>query len=137
MLESFKDLKLSESKNETEMEIILKEKLGIGFSECAKALSDSLIERAEKLLEDLPNIAPYNDYYKMIEDKVLMLKFLQEDAAKLENWIIQFIEIKKEKDQLMELVFFNKAVDSGDVVKGFVFLGLSGKIRHAFVQVNV
>jgi len=101
-----------------------------------RALSDSLLERIEELAEELMNIAPYGDYSKLMEEKDGITKFLQDEASKPENWKIQFIEAKKEKDQLIEFVFFNKSVDDGDILKGFVFVGLSGKIRHAFAQVN-
>lgn len=136
MVESFKDLLPEDAKTPEEIDKVLQEKLGISLAEMSKALSDSVSERAEELAEDTMNIAPYGDYSKLIEEKEDILKFLQEEAIKFENWKIQFIEAKKEKDQLIEFVFFNKAVDDGDILKGFVFVGLSGKIRHAFAQVN-
>lgn len=136
MVESFKDLLPEEAKTPEEIDKVLQEKLGIGLSEMAKALSDSLLERTEELAEELMNIAPYGDYSKLMEETDSITKFLQDEASKPENWKIQFIEAKKEKDQLIEFVFFNKAVDDGDILKGFVFVGLSGKIRHAFAQVN-
>ena len=117
------------------MDKLIREHLGIGFSECAQALSDSLTERAEELAEETINLAPYGDYDKITEDKEVIAKFFKEEAVKVENWEIQFVEIRKATDQLMEMVFFNKAVDDGDILKGFVFVGISGKIRHAFVQV--
>jgi len=136
MVESFKDLLPEEVKTPEEIDKVLQEKLGIGLSEMARALSDSLLERTEELAEELMNIAPYGDYSKLMEEKDGITKFLQDEASKPENWKIQFIEAKKEKDQLIEFVFFNKSVDDGDILKGFVFVGLSGKIRHAFAQVN-
>lgn len=136
MVESFKDLLPEEAKTPEEIDKVLQEKLGIGLSEMARALSDSLLERTEELAEELMNIAPYGDYSKLMEEKDGITKFLQDEASKPENWKIQFIEAKKEKDQLIEFVFFNKSVDDGDILKGFVFVGLSGKIRHAFAQVN-
>ncbi len=136
MVESFKDLLPEEAKTPEEIDKVLQEKLGIGLSEMSKALSDSVLERAEEFAEELMNIAPYGDYSKLTEDPEVIIKFLKEEASKPENWKIQFIEAKKEKDQLIEFVFFNKAVDDGDILKGFVFVGLSGKIRHAFAQVN-
>jgi len=136
MVEKFTDLKFTEAKSKEEIDQILKDNLGIGLSECSQVLSDSLNQRAEELVEDFINIIPYNDYSKILEGKEDILKFLRKESIKNENWELQFVEVKKEQDQLMELVFFNKSVDDGDILKGFVFLGLSGKIRHAFVQVN-
>jgi hypothetical protein len=136
MVESFKDLLPEEAKSPEEIDKVLQEKLGIGLAEMSQALSDSVLERADEFAEELMNIAPYGDYSKLTEDSEVIVKFLKEEATKLENWKIQFIEAKKEKDQLIEFVFFNKSVDDGDILKGFVFVGLSGKIRHAFAQVN-
>ena len=136
MIEKFTDIPFDDSKNIEDVDQLLRDKLGIGFSECHEALCSSLKERTAELVEDVMSIAPNGDYGKLLEDKGEMIKFLQEEAAKPENWKIQFVEVKKEKDKLMELVFFNTAVDDGDSLKGFVFVGLSGKIRHAFVQMN-
>jgi len=115
---------------------LLQEHLHISLAECTQALSNSLAERAEELLPDLFNLAPYGDYEKFTEDEVIILQFLKEEAVKPENWELQFMEVKKKDDQLLEMIFFNKAVDDGDILKGFVFLGLSGVIRHAFTQVH-
>ena len=136
MIEKFEDIPFGDSKKPEDMDKVLREHLGIGLTECADALTVSLKERGGELLEELIYIAPYGNFEKIIEDKDAILKFLQEDAAKPENWELQFLEVKKEKDTLMELVFFNKAVDDGDILKGFVFLGFSGKIRHCFTQVH-
>jgi hypothetical protein len=136
MPDSFKDIPFGEAKESEEIDKLLQEHLKIGLTECAEALSKALLERAEELAPELTSLAPYGDYDKLTEDTDTIIKFLKEEATKTENWKIEFLEVKKEKDQLMELVFFNKSVDDGDILKGFVFLGLSGKIRHAFPQVN-
>jgi hypothetical protein len=136
MIEKFADIPFGESNKAEDMDNLLQKHLGIGFAQCAEALSASLKERADELLEDLIYIAPYGKFETIIEDKEKILQFLQEEAIKPENWKFQFIEVKKEKDTLMELVFFNDAVDDGDILKGFVFLGFSGNIRHCFTQVH-
>lgn len=115
---------------------VLREHCSIGLVECAQALSESLLERTEELMPDMVNLAPYGNYEKLTEDPVVMLQFLKEEASKPENWEFQFISAKKEGNQIMELIFYNKAVDDGDLLKGFVFMGVSGKIRHAFTQVH-
>lgn len=124
------------AKKTEEIDDILRKHLTIGFSECAEALGQFLLERGEECLEDMINLAPYGDYSKLTEDKEVMLRFLKEEAVKPENWEIQLVEVKKKGDQLIEILFFNKAVDDGDILKGFVFVGASGKIRHAFVQAH-
>src|SRR5579863_617888 len=136
MVEKLRDIPLQDCKNVEEIDQVLREHLKIGLSECAEALSKSLLERGAELVPDMINLSPYGDYEKMTEDPEIILRFFQEEGSKPENWEIQFIEVRKENDQLMELVFFNKAVDDGETLKGFVFVGLSGKIRHAFAQVN-
>jgi hypothetical protein len=138
MAESFKEILVSmkEIKEEEKIDQILREKIGIGFSECAQALSDSLIKRMDEVVNDLPSLAPNGDYSILIEDKALMAKFLQEEAVKPEHWKFEIMSIRKDTDQLLEIMFLNDAVDDGDLLKGFVFLGISGKIRHAFAQVH-
>jgi hypothetical protein len=138
MAESFKEMLVSmrEIKEEEKIDSTLREKIGIGFSECAQALSDSLIKRIDEVVGDLPSLAPNGDYSKLVEDKEVMAKFLLEEASKPEHWKFEIMSIRKEGDQLLEVMFLNNAVDDGDILKGFVFLGLSGKIRHAFAQVH-
>jgi len=135
LAKSMKDIPLKDLKAPEDVDKAIKEHIGIGFAECAQALSNSLAERAEELLEDIVNVAPYGNYEKVMEDQGEILAFLKEESVKTENWGINFIEVKSA--QLMELVFTNKSVDDGDILKGFVFVGLSGKIRHAFCQVHV
>jgi hypothetical protein len=127
---------IKEAKTPEDLDKALREHTGTGATECAAALTFALKERVDEILEDLPYVSPHGDYGKMMEDKDLIRDFLLNEAAKDENWELQFLEIRKDSDSLMELVFFNKAVDDGDTLKGFVFLGFSGKIRHVFPQVN-
>lgn len=136
MVESFKEIPFAEAKGEEAIDALLKEKLGTSIAECAGALCDSLRNRAEEVAEEMTSLAPNGDYEKLMEDPEAIIKFLREEASKPENWSLEFLEVKNEKAQLMEMVFSNKAVDDGDSLKGFVFVGLSGKIRHAFTQVN-
>jgi len=135
MVDNLKDIKFDDAKNTEDMDKILRDNLGIGCTECAQALSENLLTKLEECLEDLPNMAPYGDYDKLTEDPQVILTFLKEEASKPENWKLQFVD-REEKSQLLKLMFFNMAVDDGDILKGFVFIGLSGKIRHAFAQVQ-
>jgi hypothetical protein len=136
MIETFKDLVGDEAKTPEDIDAKIREKLGIGLSEMAGALTDALKARAEDVAEDCYSIAPYGDYDKMIEDKAEMAKFLREEAAKPEHWKLEFLEVKKKEDKLIEFVFLNSSVDDGDILKGFVFVGFSGLIRHAFAQIH-
>ena len=132
---------LKKAEDIEQVEAVLKEYLNIGFTECAEILSKSLHERAEQMAPAIINIAPYNDYDKMLEKQEDILKFLIDESTKLENWKFQLLDFRKEKNSqhegLFELLFFNKSVDGGDMLKGFVFIGTTGKVRHAFVQMDV
>jgi hypothetical protein len=134
MIETFKDLTFEGCKTEEDADKRLQEKLGLTLKECQDALSNSLVIRAEEVVADLPSCAPYGNWDKLMEDPGDIQKFLEGEASKPENWEIIFFYARKEQDKLAEFVFYNKAVDSGDVLKGYVYVGVSGKIRHAFAQ---
>ncbi len=136
MVESFKEIPFDEAKGAEDIDKLLQQHLNVSLAQCGEALSASLQERAEEFAGELTSVAPHGDYGKLMENPEDIAKFLREDAAKPERWSLEFLEYKKEKDQLIELVFSNTAVDDGDNLKGFVFIGLSGKIRHAFPQVH-
>lgn len=133
MVDNLKDINFDDAKNAEEMDKILRDNLGIGCTECAQALSENLLSKLDELLEGLPNMAPYGDYDKLTEDPQFIFTFLKEEASKPENWKLECVD-REEKSKLLKLIFFNAAVDDGDIVKGFVYIGLSGKIRHAFTQ---
>jgi len=136
MVETFKDLVGEDVKTPEDIDAKLKEKLGIGLQEMSYALCDSLRQRAEEVAEDCYSVAPYGDYSKMIEDPEGVAKFFRDEASKPEHWKLEYLEVRKKGDQLIEFVFTNSAVDDGDILKGFVFVGFSGTIRHAFCQVH-
>lgn len=136
MATSFKDIPLDEAKKPEDIDKVLQEHLNVSLAQCAEALSVSLQDRAEEFVEELVTVAPHGDYGKLIEGSEAILKFLKEEAYKPENWVLELLGVRSEKDQLVELIFLNKAVDDGDMLKGYVFIGLSGTIRHAFPQVR-
>lgn len=135
MLASFKELPLDNCKEPEDFDKVFQEHLGLSLATCGEAMSKFLTNRAEELVPDMINMAPYGKYDQLTEDPQVMLSFLQTEAIKPENWVLQFMEAK-EGSQLMSMVFFNKSVDDGDTLKGHVIVGLSGKIRHAFVQAH-
>ena len=135
-MEDMKDLVSDDIKTPEDLDKVLQERLGISLQEMTHALTDSLRQRAEEVAEDCFSVAPYGDYSKMIEDPEGVAKFFRDEAAKPEHWKLEFFEMKKKGDQLIEFIFNNTAVDDGDILKGFVFVGLSGTIRHAFCQVH-
>lgn len=131
-----KDINSDEEQKTEDLDKILQEKLHVSLAQCTEALSVSLKERAEEFVEELVTVAPHGDYSKLLEEPASILKFLQEEAYKPENWTLELLGARSEKDQLIELVFRNKAIDDGEMLKGYVFVGLSGNIRHAFPQVH-
>ena len=136
MSDEFKDILDDDLKKIEDIDKKLQEKLGVSLQDMSEALCTSLKERAEEVAEDCYSLAPYGDYSKMTEDRDTIVKFLKEEAAKPEHWKLEFIQIKKKGDQIIEFLFKNSSVDDGDILKGFVFVGMSGKIRHAFCQVH-
>lgn len=134
MIESFKELTFEGCKTDEDIETRLQEKLGLSLKACQEALSNYLLINAAEVVPDLPSVAPYGDYDKLMEDPEQIQLFLENEAYKPENWNIVFFYARKEQDKLAEFVFYNKAVDEGDVLKGYVYVGVSGKIRHAFSQ---
>jgi hypothetical protein len=136
MVDSIKDISFDDAKKIEDIDKILQENLHVSLAQCAEALAASLQERAEEYVEELVTVAPHGDYGKLIEEPEAILKFLKEEAYKPEHWIIEMLGAKNEKDQIIEIVFQNKAIDDGDMLKGYVFVGLSGAIRHAFPQVH-
>lgn len=135
-MEKIEDIIGEDTKNIESIDKKLQEKLGIGLKEMSYALCDSLRQRAEEVAEDCFSVAPYGDYSKIIEDTEGVTKFFREEASKPEHWKLDYVEVRKTGDQLIEFVFTNSSVDDGDILKGFVFVGLSGNIRHAFCQAH-
>jgi hypothetical protein len=141
MIETIKDLDLDSLDLDDELlfekiDEKLKEKLSISLEEMTSALRDFVIKRAEELVHDMPNIAPYNDYETMLEDNDSMALFLKNEASKLENWRLMCINEDPKNKSLIKFTFNNKAVDDGDILSGLVFVSKSGKIRHAFAQAD-
>lgn len=134
--EVLKDINTDKEQKIEELDKLLQEKLHVSLTQCTEALAESLKERADEFVEELVTVAPYGDYGKLLEYPELISKFLKEEAYKPENWVLELLGARSEKDQLIELVFRNKAVDDGEMLKGYVLVGLSGTIRHVFPQVH-
>jgi hypothetical protein len=135
ILKDFDKLEVHEI--ESRIDSALQEKLGVGLENLRNSLCESVKNRAEELALDLPNIAPYNDYGKLLEDNDSMATFLRDEASKLENWLLNSIQEYNKNENLIKFLFVNKAVDDGQVLEGIVFVNKSGVIRHAFAQVDV
>jgi len=116
--------------------IKVQEKLGLTMETIKEALSKATIERAEEFTLEFPNIAPMGDYEKLIEDNDGMAEFLKNEAHKPEHWKLVGLKISDVKKDLISFIFANMAVDDGTTFKGFVFVSTTGKIKHAFAQVE-
>jgi len=114
----------------------VQEKLGTSLGLMQERLSTVLINKAEELTLELPNIAPLGDYEKLIEDNDGMAEFLKTEAHKPEHWKLYGLRSSDVKKDLISFVFVNMAVDTGETIKGFVFTNKTGKIKHAFAQVE-
>ncbi len=133
-MEDFKELNFKPEDTSDAIDQILQEKLGVSLETLKQALAAYVQDKAEELALQLPNIVPYGDYEKLLENNDDMSKFLREEASKVENWDLKWIQPSESKVKLLEFAFNCKAVDEGEALKGFVFLGLTGIIKHAFVQ---
>jgi hypothetical protein len=137
MINTTADLKLYELDKKDEqywekVNSIIKENLGLDVNEIKQVLCNNVKERAQELAVDLPNLAPYNDYSKMLENNDDMTQFIQTDVSKVENWILYQIEDDLKNNKLLKFTFKSTAVDDGETVSGLVFISKAGKIRHAF-----
>jgi len=114
----------------------MRTKLGITNEVMQEALSNSLIARAEEITLDIPNIAPYGDYDKLIENNDEITEFLKTEAHKPNNWESYGFSCKDMlTDKALVLFhFWNTSVDQGDTLEGTVFVSKYGKIKHVFPQ---
>jgi len=134
MIEKFEDLGLETTDDLDKIDVKIKEKLGISFTDMTNALSEYVISHAEELARDFVNIAPFGDYSKLLEDNDSMREFLKNEAHKPEHWLISSISPSDLKKDLISFNFINKSVDDGDIFQGFVYVSFGGKIKHAFAQ---
>jgi dsDNA-binding SOS-regulon protein len=122
--------------DEVTVALKIQEKLGTTVGQMQEALSKSVVERAEELTLDFPNIAPLGDYDKLLEDNDSMAEFLKTEAHKPEHWKLDGIRLSDLNKELISFIFNNVAVDDGTTFKGFVFTTKLGKIKHSFAQVE-
>jgi len=132
MIESFKDLDLTKEDEAEDIEKKVKEKLGLSFRVMCERLSDYINDNVDLIMEDMINIAPYEDYDLLIEDADGMVEFLKTEVVKEENWKLE--GVKSMNEQALQFQFASTAVDDGETFKGFVVVSFAGKIQHAFCQ---
>lgn len=133
-MEDFKELDFLPEDTEETVEAKLKEKLGIGLADLKLSLTTYVINKAEELTHDFANITPYGDYEHILEDNDGMATFLKDEASKPDNWKLLWVQTTKAGVPMLQFCFSNTAVDEGEGFVGNVYLGLNGKIKHAFAQ---
>lgn len=129
---NFNDLNLSKTETEEQIDLEIKEKLGISLMEIKQAICFYTEIHCEELSKQFRNIAPNGNYSLLMEDESKMAVFIKEECSKVESW--KLIEVKSsEKDsELLEFIFINSFVDDGESMNGYAYVGAAGKIRHAF-----
>ena len=136
MIESFKDLEIEASSTFEELDAKLKEKLGVCSIDMAEKLSYWLKDNAEEIASSLMTLCPFGDYSKEVTGEANVLKFLKEEAANIANWKMYYAQVSESNPSLMEFVFNCTAVNDGEELKGYAYVSKSGKIRHAFAQIE-
>jgi len=133
-MEDFKELYFKPDDTEEIVETKIQEKFGISLTEIKTSLTTFVVEKAEELTHQFVNIVPYGDYDKILEDNDQMAYFLRAEASKAENWKLQWVQTTSSAVPLLQFCFYNTSVDDGEGFIGNVYLGLNGKIKHAFAQ---
>jgi cobalamin biosynthesis Co2+ chelatase CbiK len=76
MIEKWEDLDVNFMRDDPEVILEkIKDKLGVTLQDMQSALSQHLTLKYEKVVETAVNIAPHNDFSKLIEDKSEMAIF--------------------------------------------------------------
>ena len=122
--------------DEDTVAVKIQNKLGTSLLQMKEAISSSVISRAEELSLDFINIAPLGNYGNLLEDSDSMINFLKTEGHKSEHWKLQNIFPNSINKELISFYFSNMAVDDGTTLKGIAFVTKSGKIKHAFAQVE-
>jgi len=132
MIDKYEDLNILDDEEPEDVDKKIQDKLGISLQKMREALSDYINDNVDLIIEDMINIAPYEDYEKLIEDQAGMVSFLKEEVVKEENWRLEMIRCTNQ--QAIHFRFLSAAVDDGTTFKGVVIVNFSGKILHAFCQ---
>jgi hypothetical protein len=129
----YKDLDINEEDKIEQIEEKLKRVLNLTSDDMKPHICTWLKSHAEELTLQLTNIAPHGDYEKLIEDNDGMAEFLKNETAKPENWKLSLISAYNKENSLIKFTFSTPSVDIGKSLRGLVFVGPKGNMRHAFV----
>ena len=132
MIEDWKDLGLVDGGGEEQWSQQIQEKLGLSVDDLKSAISKWMETHAEELSLNFLTVAPHGDYGKMMEDNDSMAEFFRKDGADPQYW--KLVGGRTESENMFQFSFSCQAVDEGESLHGFVYVGKSGKIRHVFAQ---
>jgi len=133
----FKELDLKDEDKREDVINKITAKLNLSHETLCEGISAFVKDHAEEFTLEMLNIAPYGEYESLIEDEDNMAEFLKKEAVKLDNWKLVMIEPVSMDTSLIKFMYHNVAVDEGEVLRGFAIVSLSGKVRHAFANVDV
>jgi hypothetical protein len=133
-IEKYADLGLKDEHKIEEVEAILQEKMGIKLDDLRQAIGNYVQSHSEEMSQQFNNIAPLGDYSNLLEDRDSMSFFLKDEAFKNEHWKLFQIEPHTVHKNLLHFTFKNSAIDDGNTCRGFAFVSLSSKLRHAFAR---
>lgn len=136
MIEKLEDLGFLEEDTIEQIDVKLQEKLGVSIATLQEPLSRYMVENAEVLTHDFPNVAPMGDYSKLLEDNDGIAEFFKTEGHKPEHWKLDGINLSEVVKTLLTFEFHNVAIDDGESCSGFVYVSFDGKIKHAFAQWN-
>lgn len=139
MIEKVSDLDLDQLNPEDDgfleqLELKIKEKLGLSIEEIKASLSLAIINNAEEMALECPSIAPYGKYDTLLEDNDSMTDFFKKESSKTENMTLSYIEQDSKFENLIKFVFINSSVDH---LQGTVFVSKAGTIKHSYPRIEV
>ena len=134
---NLKTITFSSEDTVEQVEAKIEEIWKVKFSDLRKTLEKCTKEIANKLAEDMITVAPYQDYGKLLEEPEAIAAFIRDEASVPKNWELSMVEETDTRlvaEPLLQLVFDNIALDELGTLRGFIYLSMNGKVKHAFVR---
>lgn len=137
-MQSFDDLNLSpEDTLDTALPKIV-EMMGISVEEIKTSVLSSVSRKYEDIAKEFPNLAPYNNYKKLMTEKPEISEFIKTECIKPENWKLARIKLTKlGETDMMQFTFDCTAMDEENPLKGFVFVNKNSKVKYSFAKYSI
>lgn len=113
--------------------LILSERFSISLDELKPILISYLKNNVDAIAEQLPYIAPNNDWSKCITDQNDIKKWLIDCATNSKDWSIYGIT-ETDIPKVWSIMFTNFLAETDGHIVGYVYVSEFGKIKHVFVQ---